>query len=92
MSVSELSKLTFSEFVLFMSEFNKKELDDYKNQLSIAWKSVMWSKAKKFPTLKEVMAECESPDIEKEPQKVEDMASALKLFKKRNSKGVKANG
>lgn len=76
---------------MFMTEFNKKELDDHKAQLAIAWKSVMWKKAKKFPTLKEVLAECESPGIEKEPQSVEDMADVLKLFKKQN-KGAVSNG
>ena len=90
--MSELSKLSFGEFGIFVEEFREKQDEEFREKLLIFWKSVYWNRSKDFPTYKEVLSEFEGDAPKPEQQSVDDMARTLKSFAKRNKKGGASNG
>jgi hypothetical protein len=76
----------FSDLMIFLKALEQKEKDDYKQLLSVAHKTALWTRCdpKKFPTLAEVFEEIDKTSIKAEnkkqtPEQMLEMVKSLHM-------------
>ena len=82
-----LLKMSFSDCMMYLNSASEKEKQQYKTQLSLAWKTALWQRCdpKKFPELKTILDEVDNTQksTSNQPQTAQDMFEVVKMLHER---------
>ena len=82
--------MNFSDCMTYLNSASQREKENYKTQLSLAWKTAYWQRCdpKKFPELQKILDEVDKPSKTNKtscdkPQTAQDMFEVVKMLHER---------